>query len=676
MFSSFFAAFFRRAIDFTKQHDPGNINLIYALKTFLSAIIGAFIGFVLFGSDAIVWGALTPISIYFLNVVLSEKREIFFYFFIFIVLSAIYVVGLSYIANNAIALGIALIILAFWSAVFGAYDLDLYRATSFSLLNGLIACIYVTNESHTDPITWGITVLLSGFIALLVFFFISLKRYKKFTQKHFPDLINELGLLVSALDKPKQFAKIYANILTQLIVVKKALDFRAQKIRSPNDSKNTKRALFYLYRIHDIKECLSTLHQETLITPLPKELFRLLKREIIYNLSEISKMIGGHIPRLRSEALRKMQDENTPISIINLIKIIYVKINTFRRSSQEEDYFIEAQPKRGLKIFVKTMKASMSLKNEFFQYGIKYALTLGFAVFVASFFNLNHGIWIVMACLYLMRPNVGELRISSAEYIFGAFLGLVFGLIFVYFLLGSYAFIVVFAIVLFLFIYFRVFPHVLWTCFSMMSFVMLFAIFNEDYFQVLNRLLDISIALVIVLVIFWAIYPKYGGSDFIPNVKKCLDDLYQFYGFLGKNTSDLNHKNAEFSVLQNDFAKNMDSLKISIDSAKTERKSIKNIKAATQTMNQLHFLHHNGLKIYYYLLLSPNIEHQKELFVNDLMLLQTRFSMLKRSLSDSSFYFKESEDGRFVSNDEAFLELSKLTFLEQNKLFLTIAKNH
>lgn len=667
-----FARCFASIRDFFIAHDPGNLNLFYTLKVFFVGCFCSTIAWFLFGAGTVIWGALIPISIYFLHLVLSEKREIFAYFCLFIISSVFFVVIFSLASLSPAALIFVVTLTIFLTTIIAAYDLDLHKVLSGALINGLIASANAKPGAVLTMI-WQDTIVIcfSGFFAIFLFLFVNFRRYQNFLQKHFTQILKNLALLTKSLDKPRQFQAISQILHHEITIAKRALDARATQKNLQND-KNFKRALFYLYRMEDVQNCLSVLHAE--ITGVNSNFLAELKSEIIHNLDEIQKMLRGHVPRFHRKTLCDQDLAALTPSIANVIKIIHVKFATFRKSS-EANYFAEVRPKKSLRRMFLTCRAAMNVSNEFFQFATKSAFATGLCLFIALFFHSQNGIWIVLACLYIIRQNTGELRSESLRYLFGGAIGVGLGITIVTFLRSTPYFLPLFALAVFFFIYLRMFAHILWAAASMLVFVMLFAIFNADYLEAINRIFDILMAFAVVSVIFFVIFPKYGGSDFFPNLSLCLQNLQDLHDFLRENLQNLEQKHAIFTHIQDDFLKNTEALDLSIESARAEHKIIKNKQAAEDALQRLKFLHKSGVKMHYFLGSTPTLPAQKELFANDLALLSTRYAMLARSLTDKNFYFKAAEDGRFVSTDALFLAGAREIFDAQNKLFLAVQKN-
>ncbi len=653
-------------------YDPGYLSFIYSIKALFASALSVGINAFLFGLEIVIWAALMPIYLYFLNVILVEQKQSIWYFLIFIFLSAFLCMIFTLIFPYGLWLIVPLALMGFFAGIVGSYDLDLQRVLNMSLLNSLIACIYASSFFEIALYKEVLTILIGGFIGLFIHFFLSFKKYGKLIRKYFPDLLFDLELMIKSLHQKKDFIAIRNQTLIQIEALKKILNSRAGNIKDAHMMKDTKRILFYLYRIEEIYQCINAIHDDMMHS---QEIFSPIRAELIFNLREISGMFEGHMPHLKYDAFRSFsKQDNKDIPLFNTLRIIYNKIDNFRRGGLEEDYFVETKKQKSIGVIWK----SMHWENVFFRYGVKYAFVLGFSLFIADVFGLEHGAWIAMACIAIIRPNLGGVKDIGREYFIGISIGLALGVLLVFLTYGSLVFYIIFVLILFFFIYFRVYPYGLWASFMMMTFIMMFcSVYGESYALIMDRFLDIALAFGIVFFAFLLLWPKYGGSDIVPNIKKSLDSLYDLCDFMMKNLDDLKMHRPTFMQQQKEFFVCHDALALCLKEAKKEKNIIGDLKEARKSLRYLDFLNQNTLKIYYTLMDMPKdaIHAQKGFYLNDLNLIKTRYEMLNRALQESSFYFKEQKDERFLSQNEAFSAMIDLLFEAQNGLFLSLQPN-
>ncbi|WP_104696765.1 MULTISPECIES: FUSC family protein [unclassified Helicobacter] len=660
-----------RLVGYINIYDPGYLALFYSLKTLFASILSLYICVYLFGPKIAIWAGLMPIYLYFLNVALVEQKQSLRYFIFFIFLSMLLCIVFSLLIPYGLWLVIPLAIIGFCAGLVGSYDLDLQKVFNMAILNGLIACIYADSRTGVSLVDEVLTIFIGGVIGLIVLFFMSFKKYGKFVRKYFPDLLLDLELMIKNLHRTKNFVVIRNQTSMQIESIKKILNSKSGNIKDPHIMKNTKRALFYLYRIEEIYQCINAIHNDK---TRDKQTFSLLKREIIFNLREVSKMLEGHMPRLKTSTLEKIStSQDFDKSFVNTIKIIYNKIDNFRRGGQEESYFIEAKKKKSLNVIFK----SLHFTNGFFRYGVKYSFALSFAILIAQMFHLDHGVWIAMACVAIIRPNFGGVQYIGKEYIIGVTCGLVAGLLLIVLTKETLFFYPIFMIVMFLFVYLKVYPYGVWASFMMMAFIMMFfAAYGINYLLIFDRFMDIFLAFVIVLLTF-LFWPKYSGNDILPNIQKSLDILYDLYDFIMKDIMVLQNHHQNFYEKQKQFFDCYNTLDLAIREAKKEKNIISDLRSARDSLKFLDFLNQEALKIFYFLMeLDPKIlQDQKELYLNDLNLIKTRYEMMNRALQGSSFYFKKEKDDRFLSQDNVFSEITNSSFEVQNQLFVSLQAN-
>ncbi|STP12582.1 putative inner membrane protein [Helicobacter mustelae] len=670
IFRRFFASVFglkERFRHFIGLYDPGYISFIYAQKALFASILSALLAVLIFGVNLGIWGALIPIHLYFLNVILVEQKQTIWYFVLFLILAALfcYLFYLVFLFPNPFLFAILLMGIGFIAGILGSYQMDLQRVVNMSLVDGLIAYVYMKSGIPIGIKEQIIVLFLGGGIGIFTHFFMSFKKYGKISRKYFPDLLIKLEFMVEHLNKPKDFIHLRYQVFQQIEFIKRILNSKAISMKDPHTIKDTKRALFSLYRIEEIYQCINAIHEDACIT---SKNFLPIRREIIFNIRELRKIFDGHIAHLRENAMQKMRPEDFGHSLLNIIKIIYSKCHSLRRGGQEEDYFLEARNKKKPKAIWQSIKN----RDPYFYFSIKYSLVLGISVFVSDLFDMSHGAWIAMACVAVMRPNLGGVKNIGKEYLIGVLMGLVIGVLIIMLTQGSVLFYFFFMLVIFGFIYFRAFPYRLWASFMMMSFIMMFSlVYSFSYALILDRFMDIFLAFGIVFCVFLFFWPRYSASEILPNIKASFSFFQDFYETIIKNFENLGYLQNPIRSYQQRFLDIYNLLETHLREAKKEKKSLQDVRFSYQGLKYLDLLCQNTFKIYYMLLEMPRdkILEQKELYINDLKLLKVRYEMMNRSLENHSFYFKQHQDDRFLSQDVVFSEVVKMIFETQNKIF-------
>ncbi|PAF52634.1 FUSC family protein [Helicobacter sp. 13S00477-4] len=657
-------------------YDPGYFSFIYSIKTLIAMFLSILVNTLLFGWIMAVWAGIIPIYIYFLNTLLSEKEARLKYLVLFIFLSCVVVFIFSITANFGLWLLAPVMLLTFFTGISAVYSLDLQKVLNMVLINGLLACIYVNSGVVIELKNEILTIFIGGMIGIFMQFFISMGKYGKFTKKNIPSLLFDLELMIANISNFNDFVKIRNQTLLQIDTIKHILSSQAGKIKDPHIIKNTRRILFYVYRIEEICHSINSIHHYYCNCKKPSDMFCYLQDEMIFNLKELSKMFHGQRVLFSQKALEMLFSSDANKVFINSIKIIYNKMDSFRRGGEEEAYLTEFLPKKTFKDVLKAIEYF----NPTFRYSLKYSLTLGTTIIIAEYFKINHGIWIAMGAIAIIKPNLGGIKDIGKDYFLGTFLGLFIGITFVVIFGKTLIFYGLFVLVLFLFIYLKVFPYAVWSTTMMIAFVMLFAILKEDFLiSIFNRFLDILIGFGVVFISFWFIWPKYGSDDMLPNIKNIILLLEKLTGVISNNLDSMGAKKRQFLNIQSDFFLKYDILNNSINEARKEKNSYQkeNIKNASEAASCIDLLQQNTNKIYDYLLSFPQNELTiyKEIFENDIRLINTRYEMLQKFLDGLPYYFKKEKDGRFLAQDERFSMIIDEIFMEQNQLYLAIFSN-
>ena len=664
---SFYRAYLRlkaKILDFIFLYDPGYLNFFYSLKTFISCVISVVVSYFLFGSSMLMWAALIPIHFYFLNVTFVRQDRIFTYFCLFVIFLLVSVVLFYNTMFYGLWLIAPLVFMGFLAVILSSYDFDLQKIINMSVINGLIACAY--ERLNPDFILMnGIKIILvASIITFFMHFCINSKKHGKFVRRYLPNLFFTLELMLNYIHKNAKFIQFCHQAQQQIDFLKRICDSKGGRVKDEHMIKNNKRNIFYLYRLEEIYQCITTLHDDGLFNS--KE-FGSVKKEIIYNLRQLSTMFEGHRPYLKKNELEKCQNVKHSVSFLNIIKILYSKMESLRRGGEEKDYFLEAESKKSLRVILNALKWN----DVTFRYAVKYAMVLGISVWIAEVFHISHGVWITMSCVAISKPSLGGVNSIGKSYLIGVVLGILIGILVVHLTYPGLAFKVCFALVVFAFVYFRVYPYGLWSSFMMMAFIMMFSLIYGYSFQVImDRLMDILLAFGLSFLVFFILWPRYSGNDVVPTIKKMLQNLIDSNEVMIKNIENLNFQKNVFNQYQRVFFSHYNYLSLCLNEAKNEKIKRNRIdsKSMRKDLKYLNFLNQNTLKINYFLIDHGKMS-EKELYINDLKLIQTRYEMIIRALDNNSFYLKEQKDDRFLSTDEDFNEVINMLFDAQNRLF-------
>ncbi|MFG5109221.1 hypothetical protein O8I61_08585, partial [Campylobacter lari] len=123
------------------------------------------------------------------------------YFVGFILLTALIVFLFCTTLPYAFYFALLLMCVGFIAGIIGSYQMDLQRVVNMSLIDGLIACIYIKSGADVTLFELIVAVFISGSIGIFTHFFMSLKKYGKVTRKYFPDLLLNLALMANNLHR-------------------------------------------------------------------------------------------------------------------------------------------------------------------------------------------------------------------------------------------------------------------------------------------------------------------------------------------------------------------------------------------------------------------------------------------------------------------------------------------
>ncbi|WP_104692172.1 FUSC family protein, partial [Helicobacter muridarum] len=567
-------------------YDPGYLNLVYALKAMVAIALSVLFHLFIFGQEVIVWAAMTPMQIFFLNATLSQQANRKTHMLGFAICSSVSVAFFSLLAQKALSshsiydvwwLALPVLFLSFCVGMSRAYSLDLYRMCVPVVVNSLVACIYVDSGVILSIYTSSFVVFTSALIGIIIGFLLldTTSNYGGWTKLYYPSVLQSLKNMVIYIDSPRDFSHYKDATFLMIYNIKQTLHTKSGLYNNNYMIKNIKRAIFYIYQIEDIYMIITVLAKHNI------HKYPLLQQEIIENLHNLSKIFVGKIPKISCDQASKIigqdfyLDYNSRFSasndpkgdkaLHNILSILYYKMKSFCRASKNTNVAFNPTPKKNIYDVFK----ALNLNNATFQFSIKYSLAIALSLVFATLLNINRGIWISLGVVSVVRPSVGGMQNISKEYFISAAVGILIGIIVSVFATPIF-FYLAFGIVVFLVVYLRVFPFWLWSGLMMCGFVMMYSILYDDFLHyVLDRLIDIGLGVGFAIGVFLIIWPRYSYNNLKPLLLKHISLLEDMLDLIINPKHDKN-EDKSLQGKQADLLHNLDEFKSMLKDSKTE----------------------------------------------------------------------------------------------------------
>lgn len=644
---------FRR---FIYVYDAGYFGLIYSIKAMIALSISGAICYFLLGADVLIWSVMMAMYVFFLNGFKSNKDMDWKYLVLFVafVCTLIPIFG---ILDESLWLILLSSVLAFSIGVSEVYDSDLPKVLNLALVSALVAAIYVS--SHLDVPLWHsvLAAFIGGSVSIFVRLFVSFGEYGRFIQVQFVLILMHLANMSKSLGS-KDYSLFQSIFINHLPLLKSKLTSQSAKIKDTHSIKNHKRALFYLYKLESVCYTLDILHDY--FKQHDSTLLHNLRDEITQNLRELSSIFFGKKPNISKTSFLKASQDIQDAQFLNALKIFYSKIESFTRlSSLQSQAFVENTKTKTLQSMYKELKAN---PLPFF-YGITYASAMSIAMFIAQFFHINHGAWIALGVMTMMNQNIDTIKTLGKDSILGSFMGLVLGVLLVVFGFGHTWLYVIFVINLFLVIYFKSYPFMLWSLVLMLELVLMFALVDDNFIElILYRFGDILFGFLIAFLTAKIIYPRYSADELIPKLKSTLQSLSAL-------TLDLEQNKQHILQGQNQLIRNFDELSLLIRKNKDNNKRYPASILQQFDALQKHFLQLKNLSIILCEKIQTISPQDTLLLKNDLKALRVRYDMLCALLDSKPYYFSTDEDERFLLKDTQIYPSILHIFESQNHIY-------
>ncbi|WP_172402346.1 FUSC family protein [Helicobacter sp. 13S00401-1] len=676
-------------MDYVKKYDPGYFSFVFAFKACISLVISCTAAYYIFDNRVpAILAAFGGLYVFFLIFTLSPASPRKSYILFFIVVSTICAALFTFLAQDALTgklydilwLVIPIIALSFIVGMSSAYSMELYRVMASVMMVALVACLYV--EAKVPLTTEQIVVSMPlGALVAMFFTFFSFtphKIYGRYIRTHYPLILNHCMLMVKNIQDQNIYRNERQEALALISTLKRVLQSKTGYLKNPYAIKNLQRAVFYIYRIEDLTLSINNLHEYTSKEGLnPK-----LKKELMYNLMQLSDIFAGHIPKIESKELdiflKEKATKYNPVQI-DALKILYLKIKIFSKpfnaTGSTQDGGIA--PFNVLKAFKVSFK-SIGWRNEVYRFSVKYSLAVTIPLVIATTFDLYRGIWMCFGVVATIRPSVGGLQSSGKDYIVGNVLGAVIGIVVAYFTHDTAFFYIFLALSVFFMIYSRVYPSWLATANLVFALVLFYSlIYYHDYLEfVLQRFIDVITGFVIAIAVFWAIWPRYSYNTLFAQFKKQINELESMTTLL---QDGITKGSIDCSLLQNKQSEFLDrnkEIRSIIKESKHEKRFFWIVQESENVMSVLDsiLMHINELTNF----LSTSMKEGKDvhLCINDLNVIKFRFDMIHNLMTSTPHYFKyDANDKLLIVDDKYFSWMIKSIFDSQDELY-TIASRY
>ncbi|RDU60172.1 FUSC family protein [Helicobacter marmotae] len=638
---------FRR---FIYVYDAGFFGLFYALKAMIAICISGVLCYILLGTSVLIWSVMMSMYIFFLNGFKSNKDMDWKYLVLF-VLFVCALIPIFGTWEESVWLTLPSMLLAFSIGISEVYDSDLPKVLTLALINALVANIF--SASHPEIPLWQCiaAALIGGSVSIALRLFISFGQYGRFIQTQFVAQLFELSMMSENLGT-KDYETLKSQALNHILLLKSKLTSASAKIKDAHLIKNHKRALFYLYKLESIYSVLDLLNYYFLHNPCPA--LKTAQKEMTYNLHALSHIFYGKKPIFKKHAFKNALLHNGDSEWINALKIFYSKIESFKRlSSLQSQAFVETPAAKGIKDLYQSLLANPAP----FFYAIRYALAIGSAMFFAQFFQITHGAWIALGVVSMMHQNISMIKSTGKDSILGSLAGLILGIILSFTLWGSPALLCIFIINLFLVVYFKTYPFILYSLVLMLELVLLFAFVDSNFMELLAyRFGDILLGFVFALCISKVIYPRYSADSLLPQTNLCLQSFSALCSVQKGN-----------AIAQTKLISQLDELNSLIkESQKDKRGYSQHILQGFANLQD----NFSQLKEMLFILCEKIPYHRNNLLLkNDIKALNVRFNMLSAMIESKPYYFKTDEDKRFLFKDKSIYPLVRAIFELQNKIY-------
>lgn len=616
-----------------KQNDPANFNFFYALKAIFAVILSAFVANLFYGFSGLIWSSAVAVGVFFLTNIKGEMKDEIFAFASYIGTSIIFIFFMDRFRDLGLYLFIPTFFWLFFISFCACFNKNLSLALIQTTFGGFFLLIAIKYGSDKTPVMMGF--LIGGGIASFLRV-ISFTPYKKFTKKVFNVILDDLiNLNLNLFDK--KFGKFQQQCLIHINKTKNIFSLKSSKIKDYNLIKNYSRDLFYLYKCEEILHLLSAIK----IKKVKDKIFiKELQDEISLNLNNLKMLFLNKKVFVKNDVYLKFKEKND--EILPCLEILYNSFELFILGGERKIDF----KKRSKNYIFQCIKNSFNISNLLFRYSLKFAISVCLGVFIALYFNIDHGFWIALGVMTVMRFNIDDVKNATKDTIFATLIGILIAMTFILLFGVSYIFYIIGFILLFLVFYIKSLNFFIWMTSFVILLTMYFAVVSSNYESLmLLRLKDMAIGFVISITISSLFWTHRLKDDIKPLINKMLIDFSTLLESIYYKNSD------NFNATQSLFLLNL----------KDYKNAIKDLKSTifADILNDFKYMNELILNLKTYLQ-KNSLDNE---FVNsDLAIIKSRFDMLKNLNNDYCF-------SDFINNDTKLLLLMKEITQSQETIY-------
>lgn len=616
-----------RLKEYFHTYDPSNFSLHYALKSCIGLAICIAISYYFLGNN-IIFSILSCVFVFYMNSfnAIGFKKVLFLLVYMFI--GSMFALIVPYFIKLDFYIAIPCFLWVFIVVFVGSINIDLQRIGIYNTLLGMAMLISASLNNFNSNESF-FAVLIGSSIAI-VFRTFTFYTYGGFTRRSFFMLLNNLIYMSKNLtnDSFDEWQSIFATRINEL---KNLFESQSVNIKDSSLIKHQEMAMFYLLKCEEIAYTIFSLRTFVKNNKSNQHINNI-QNEIVYNLNELKKIFLDEKVNLKSFCLIKLKRLNTLPILCTLIEVLYYKFEMFKQGGARQ---ISLKPKEN-KLDFKSIISKLNFKNKYFRFSIKVALATSFALFLAVFFKIDHGIWIAMGVFTLFKETINSTTINNKLTIYAALIGFSLGLLIIL-SIHSKALLIVLFLSYFACIYFKHFPYFIATIFIMMNLSILFATLGLDYERLIFfRLLDFVLAFFIVY-IFSFLWPSKSEDDIKPTLIDATINLKLFLTNIIKKEG--------FFELENKVLTNLRNLKNLLYETRNKKNKIEQI----NLLESLVELNNLCISLNDYIYSKYNKLELKE--QSDIGILITRFKMIENINNDLPYYFYDEIEDKLLSQD-------------------------
>ncbi len=615
--------------EFFHTYDPSNFSLHYAIKSSIGLIICAIVSHFFISNEMIIFSILPCVFIFYMNNFKAVGFKKILYLLSFMAISAIFALIIPFLIKLEFYIAFPTFVWIFLVIFSGAFSLDAQRV-GMNITILLMAMLISASLDKFNSNEGFLAVIIGSSIAT-VFRTFTFYTYGGFTRRSFFMLLNDLIYMCENI-KNNKYEEWQIILTTRINNLKELFESKSVNIKDPSLIKHQEMAMFYLLKCEEISLTLFSLR--TLLKSNKNDAYvKNIQDEIIYNLNELKKIFIDEKVNLKTFTLDRLKKLNTMPILCASIEVLYYKFDLFRQGGARTIKLKQdSNP-----LTLENIKNRFNFKDKYFKFSIKVALATSFSMFLAIFFQIDHGIWIAMSVFTLFKETINSTTINNKLTIYASLIGFGGGLLII-FITPSNMLLFTLFLSYFTCIYFKHFSYFLATTFIMMNLAIFFASIGLDYETlIVYRMADFFAAFLIVYA-FSFLWPSKSEDDIKPTLKETIINLKDF--LISIRDKENYYENG------NKVLFNINTIKNLLYESRTKKNKMQHIRLfeALIEINSLcislnDYLYSNYAKV--------QVKEQ-----SDITILITRFKMMENISNDLPFYFYEQVNDKILTNDD------------------------